>query len=241
VKRMIGFVILSLLLGPVSVSGVDAASGEPQAAAATDTPLKVQIVVSRFQGEKKISSIPYTLAVVGGPKSEATRLRMGVDVPVPQTVIGEGSTAKSSYSYRSVGTSIDCSARPQTDGVYLVDLAVSDTAVFMPDRGADSASPASRVPGVPAFRTFTSNFNLLLKDGQVAQHTAATDPVSGEVLRIDVTLTVIKKRARCCVLSATCARPVCYVRVLRATCYVLATCPHLARRHFAPSTCARRT
>jgi hypothetical protein len=187
VKRMIAFLILSCLLAPVA--RVTADGGAPQAA---DVPLKVQIVVSRFQGEKKISSIPYTLAVVGGARAEATRLRMGVDVPVPQTVIGEGNTTKSSYTYRSVGTSIDCSARPQSDGIYLLDLAVSDTAVFMPDATQNSATPTSRVPGVPAFRTFTSNFNLLLKDGQVAQHTAATDPVSGEVLRVDVTLTVLK-------------------------------------------------
>jgi hypothetical protein len=190
VKRTIGLVILSLLLTQISV--VTAATGESQGAPAADTPLKVQIVVSRYQGEKKISSIPYTLAVVGGPRTETTRLRMGVDVPVPQTVIGEGNATKSSYTYRSVGTSIDCTARPQGDGLFSLNLAVSDTAVFMPDRGADSAATASRVAGVPAFRTFTSNFNLLLKDGQVAQHTAATDPVSGEVLRIDVTLTVIK-------------------------------------------------
>ena len=193
-KRIFGLLILSLVIPAVGLTAADGESQSPSATAA-DTPLKVQLVVSRYLGEKKISSIPYTLAVVGGPKSEATRLRMGVDVPVPQTIIGEGSATKSSYTYRSVGTSIDCSARPHGDGVYLVDLAVSDTAVFMPDadkRAGDPASPTSRVPGVPAFRTFTSNFNLLLKDGQVAQHTAATDPVSGEVLRIDVTLTLIK-------------------------------------------------
>ena len=190
-KRMIGLVILSCLFAPATAAR--AQGGVAQVTPAPgDTPLKVQIVVSRYQGEKKISSIPYTLAVVGGARSEATRLRLGVDVPVPQTVIGEGGTVKSSYTYRSVGTSIDCSARPQPGGVYLLDLAVSDTAVFMPERGADPANMSGRVAGVPAFRTFTSNFNLLLKDGQVAQHTAATDPVSGEVLRIDVTLTVIK-------------------------------------------------
>jgi hypothetical protein len=50
----------------------------------------------------------------------------------------------------------------------------------------------SSVEGVPAFRTFTSSFSVLLRDGQTAQHTAATDPVSGEVLRIDVTVNVLK-------------------------------------------------
>ena len=191
-KQMIGLLILSCLVPVATVS----AGQEPEAASAkTQTPLKMQIVVSRFQGEKKISTTPYTLAVVAGSNSETTRLRMGVDVPVPQTVIGEGNTAKASYNYRSVGTNIDCTARPVGGGVFRIIVAVSDTSVFMPDtdkRGGDSAAPTSRVPGVPAFRTFTSNFNLLLKDGQVAQHTAATDPVSGEVLRIDVTLSVLK-------------------------------------------------
>lgn len=189
-KRITGTLVLSLLLVPASIAS--ARQGQPEAAAPPETPLKVQIVVSRFQGEKKISSIPYTLAVVAGARGETTRLRMGVDVPVRQTTIGEGDTAKSSYNYRSVGTNIDCTARPQGGGVFRLILAVSDTSVFMPDRTTDPASPTSRVPGVPAFRTFTSNFNLLLKDGQIAQHTAATDPVSGEVSRIDVTLTVIK-------------------------------------------------
>jgi hypothetical protein len=32
----------------------------------------------------------------------------------------------------------------------------------------------------------------MLRDGQSTQYTAATDPVSGEVLKIDVTLTVVK-------------------------------------------------
>src|SRR5580765_5363504 len=43
--------------------------------------LKVQVVVSRYQGEKKISSQPYTLSVTAnGPRAT---LRTGVQVPVP--------------------------------------------------------------------------------------------------------------------------------------------------------------
>ena len=48
-------------------------------APATVTPLKVSVVVARFQGEKKLSSLPYTLSVNAG--SRAT-LRMGAKVPV---------------------------------------------------------------------------------------------------------------------------------------------------------------
>ena len=45
---------------------------------------------------------------------------------------------------------------------------------------------------VPAFRTFKSTFVPILRDGQTAQYTAATDPVIGEVVKIDVTVTVLK-------------------------------------------------
>ena len=48
-------------------------------------PLKVQLVVSRYSGEKKIGSVPYILSVVAND-NDKTSLRMGVDVPVPQNV-----------------------------------------------------------------------------------------------------------------------------------------------------------
>lgn len=162
-----------------------------QRATAEQIPLRVQLVVSRYQGEKKLSSTPYTLSVVAND-NDTTSMRMGVDVPVPRTVIKEdgGSAPQTSYSYRSVGTNIDCAARTVADGLFKLDLGVSDTSVFVPDKQGSAVSTS--VSGVPAFRSFTSTFNVVLKDGQTTQHTAATDPVSGEVLRVDVTLTVLR-------------------------------------------------
>ena len=90
--------------------------------------------------------------------------------------------------YRSVGTNIDCAARTVDGILFKLDLAVSDTSVFLTDK---QATP-SGLAGIPAFRSFTSTFNVLLKDGQTTQHTSATDSISGEVLRVDVTLTVLK-------------------------------------------------
>lgn len=161
-----------------------------QRATAEQIPLRVQLV-SRYQGEKKLSSTPYTLSVVAND-NDTTSMRMGVDVPVPRTVIKEdgGSAPQTSYSYRSVGTNIDCAARTVADGLFKLDLGVSDTSVFVPDKQGSAVSTS--VSGVPAFRSFTSTFNVVLKDGQTTQHTAATDPVSGEVLRVDVTLTVLR-------------------------------------------------
>lgn len=162
-----------------------------QASADQQIPLRVQLVVSRYQGEKKISSIPYTLSVVANAR-ESTSVRMGVQVPVPTTVFKEssgGSAPVTSYNYRSVGTNIDCVARTINTGTFRLDLTVEDTSVFVPEKEGPVVAAAT---GVPAFRTFTSRFNVLLRDGQTGQYTAATDPVSGEVLRVDVTMNVLK-------------------------------------------------
>ena len=159
-----------------------------------EIPLKVQLVVSRYQGEKKVSSLPYTISVVANDNDKTT-LRMGVEVPIPSTVFSpskEGGAAAipvTSYNYRSVGTNIDCSARTIEGGVFKLDLAVEDSSVFLAEK--DAARVTNQV-SAPSVRRFTSTFNVMLKDGQTVQHTSATDPVSGEVLRIDVTLTVLK-------------------------------------------------
>jgi len=43
-----------------------------------------------------------------------------------------------------------------------------------------------------AFRTFSMQNRLILREGVPQQFTMATDKISGETLRVDVTLTVLK-------------------------------------------------
>ena len=52
--------------------------------------------------------------------------------------------------------------------------------------------PPTRTSNCPLAPTFKSTFVPILRDGQTAQYTAATDPVIGEVVKIDVTVTVLK-------------------------------------------------
>lgn len=191
-KHAISAIVISgLMLAAAPARAQERA--DTKQSAARQVPLRVQLVVSRYQGEKKVSSLPYTLSVVAND-NDKTSMRMGVDVPIPNTVFspavqGEKTTAPmTSYNYRSIGTNIDCSARTIEEGVYKLNLAVQDSSIFMREKDT------SGVPNAPAptVRHFTSSFNLLLRDGQTLQHTAATDPVSGEVLRIEVTLTVLK-------------------------------------------------
>ena len=165
-------------------------------------PLKVTVVLSRYQGEKRVSSMPYTLGVTAkeGPSAPRTTLRMGVDVPVLQTVFGGGGAGdnatlpQSSYTYRNVGTNIDCTASldPAMNGVFQLMMTVSDTSVGLGAAATKPSTPSAVMADVPTFRSFNSSFTALFRDGQTTQYTSATDPLSGEVMKIDVTLNVMK-------------------------------------------------
>ena len=72
-------------------------------------------------------------------------------------------------------------------GPFTLDIKLNDSSISF-----DSKDPGQKLAGIPAFRNFTSNFSILLKDGQTAQYASATDPVSGETLRVDATLNVLK-------------------------------------------------
>jgi hypothetical protein len=154
-------------------------------------PLSIDVVVSRYQGEKKISSLPYLLAVNTNDNSPGgvCQLRMGAQVPVPTTVLSNNNPAPpQTFTYRDIGTNIDCSARTLDDGVFQLRLNVEDTSVYANAQAA--ATPT--VEQMPVFRTFRSTNTLVLRDGQSREFTAAADRVNGEVIRIAVTLKVVR-------------------------------------------------
>ena len=158
-------------------------------------PLSVDVMVARYQGDKKISSMPYMLAVNANKLGQAgpALLRMGARVPVPTIAAPPGSPAGPAgpmpgpVNYQDIGTNIDCTAKVVDQGFELR-ISVSDTSVYANIQ--DNATPT--VGNMPVFRSFQSTNTLVLKDGQSREFTAATDRVSGEVIRIGVTLRVVK-------------------------------------------------
>jgi hypothetical protein len=180
----------------------DAARVEAAAAKAQATrddlqrlvPLSVEVTVTRYQGEKKISSMPYMMAVNANKLGSAgtALLRMGARVPVPTQAAPGGNTTGAVYApgpvnYQDIGTNIDCTAKV-VEGGFELQLSVSDTSVYTNIK--DSATPT--VGDMPVFRSYKSTNTLVLRDGQTREFTAATDRVSGEVIRISVTLRVAK-------------------------------------------------
>jgi hypothetical protein len=168
------------------------------AASRAATPLKIQVMISRYQGEKKLSSLPYSLSVTGGsgridPTAGASfvgraNLRMGAKIPVAATAIKSGEPGVvQSFQYQDVGTNIDCQVWAMDDERFRVEITIDDSSIY-PD---DKEMPGI-VKGNPSFRSFRASDSMLLKDGATAQITTATDKVSGETVRVDVTLTVVK-------------------------------------------------
>ena len=189
--HMIALVFALALASMAVVRAQDKPAAPPaKPAQPTATPLKVTVLVSRFQGEKKLSSLPYTLSVNAG--SRAT-LRMGAKVPV--MMITSANVPKDvpqvgPVQYQDVGTDIDCMVwTAQDDGRYRLEITISDTSVYGDGPAATDNKPA---PGNPSFRSFRATDSMLLRDGQTAQFTTATDKVSGEIVKVEVTLTVVK-------------------------------------------------
>lgn len=158
--------------------------------AKTVVPLKVTVVFNEFDGEKKLSSLPYTLFLkVGGEqKSYLGNMRMGVRVPIAT------GGKDSQIQYQDVGSNIDCEARSAEDGRYLLDLRLERSSLYTSrdEHSADQKAEEQPHGNPPVLRTFRANLALMLRDGQTMQSTVATDPLNGHIVRVDVTLNVVK-------------------------------------------------
>jgi type II secretory pathway component GspD/PulD (secretin) len=148
-------------------------------------PLKVTVSISRYEGEKRTASLPFVLWVNTGGQGS---IQMGSDVPVPQASISvkDGvTTPGQSYTYRSLGTNLSVSAVALGDGLFKLNVVVQDSQVFrMPAAGGAQLGPV--------FQNFRSNNEPILRDGQSVQFAVATDKTTGEVIKIDVTLNLVK-------------------------------------------------
>jgi hypothetical protein len=140
-------------------------------------PLRVQIVFSEYDGEKKVANLPYTFTVNADERraKPGSQIRTGARIPV--------TTGKDQFTYLDVGTNVDCSATLQDDGRYKLQMALERSSV-----SPDVQSAGSN----PVLRTFRVDLNPVLKDGQSVESIVSADPLNGHVYHVSVTLNVIK-------------------------------------------------
>ena len=208
-KLVVAAVAAMVWVSTAAISAVHAQQAEaPQPGAkpqpgvkqAQNIPLEVQVVIARYQGDKRISSLPYVLSLKSAPLSQrrgdyGAMLRLGSRVPVrtqmltPPPADGKPAPPMSSVNYENVGTNIDVGATAMEDGRFEVTITINESSVVTDPQDL-KATPGS--DSYPVFRSYQSTNTLFVKDGQTTQFTAASDRVSGEVVRVEVKLMVLK-------------------------------------------------
>ena len=186
-----GCCVLSLVA--VMVAGGSGAYAQGPVPEKAVMPVQVQIVISRYDGDKKISSTPYSVSArPGSPRGAQLRLMTSVPIASPTLAPSDDSKEKpvAFFNYRDIGIQLDFNVQgPHEDGRYEVTTTISESSLAT----GPSRPTASSIVAAPALvRSYTSQNTQVLRNGQTSQYTAATDPVSGEVVRVDVTLTVPK-------------------------------------------------
>lgn len=191
-------VLLALLALP-SIHAQEKPGSEPKpnvAPAPPKIPLKIQIVLTEFDGTQKISSLPYTMYTLAVDPHDHSRehLRLGVHLPVATASNASGGVP-TQYTYIEVGTNIDCAAIALEDGQFSLDFTVEQSSASTLATGGKSTDwkPGDPNPGPqPITRLFRNEFALLMRDGQTMEGSSAVDPVTGHVLKINVTLNVLR-------------------------------------------------
>lgn len=183
--RMAGILVALLLMPAVN-------HAQEQAKAPNDQSIshvRIDLLLTEYDGQKKISSLPYTIYAESSPQQRRApegKLRMGVRVPLPLNA-----SPNSSFTYMDVGTNIDCNAWTLGEGAYDVFITVSRSSLYAPSQ-AETEGEQIHVANGMVVRNFSTDFDLKLHDGQTSDGTSATDPLNGHILKISVTLHVIK-------------------------------------------------
>jgi hypothetical protein len=192
-------ILLFGMLSPFCSAQDKPKAEDSQKAEVRTTPVKVQIVFTEFEGDKKIKSLPYTLYInapdapdwkSGG--SSFVKLRVGSRVPI----YTGGTTGN--MTYLDVGTNIDARSAYNGEGrlsLYLkIERSWVEGGVSVPVAKSDgSASETSSGHfQEPIVRQLVSEFDLKLREGQPVESTTATDPISGKVLKVDISFTIVK-------------------------------------------------
>lgn len=151
-------------------------------------PVKLQVVLNEYDGEKKVASLPYSILVnaESGAAAYSSYTRVGVRVPVP-AVGKDGQT-----TFVDVGSNIDCGVRADDDGRFTVRLNFERSSLYFQGRGDEKGALKTAETGQPYIPTIRAQSLLPVKDGQTLEALVAADPLNGHVFRMTLTLNVQK-------------------------------------------------
>jgi hypothetical protein len=154
------------------------------------TPLRVQVVFTEFDGDKKIGSLPYCFLVNADDRGAPAAVRMTFHVPV-ETSSNAGEKHVGQYP---LTINLDGRAEKTDDGRFVLRLNLEKNSIYLTGANQKPSSLGGNEVSTkdPIQQDFRTQVNLLIRDGQTIQSTVATDPVTGHVLKVDVTVNVVK-------------------------------------------------
>ena len=190
----IASLLLLGILSPVVLAQDKPKTDDKSKVEVLTTPIKVQIVFTEFEGDKKIKSLPYVMYMNAPDSSELragwVKFRIGSRLPI---YVG-----KNEMQYMDVGTNVDARSAYTGDGHVLLQMTLErswvEGEVSVPMTKSDS-SPSDPSGGhfqEPIVRGFKSELDLKLREGQPVESNMATDPISGRVLKVEISFAVVK-------------------------------------------------
>ena len=148
-------------------------------------------MITRYQGEKDQQHALHA----GGQRQwqPPASLRMGAEVPIPhrsrRLAIGRAHRSCRRCQLPDIGTNIDCGATTRRRGAFELNISIDDTSVYANQDNA-TLDGVGNMPVIPF--SFKSTQYAGAEGWAEREFTAATDRVSGEMIRIGVTLRVVK-------------------------------------------------
>jgi hypothetical protein len=191
-KKSAAMVLLVTLVA-ICVSAVRAqekpkADAQTEDAARVFARVKVLFVLTEFDGDKKIASLPYLFLM-------NTEKEKGLASPHYSNFVRIGSRyaispEKDKSTFLDIGTNIDCALTSDDAGRYLMRFSFERSALAPPP------VPSNEFKGDPnlnyaAMRlpSFRSSGLVPLKEGQPTEVMSAVDPLTGHVSTLTVTVT----------------------------------------------------
>ena len=153
------------------------------------TPVKLVVVLTEYDGDKKIASLPYSILINSDPSGHvaySSFTRVGVRVPVASA----GKDGQSSFV--DVGSNIDCGVQTEDEGRFSVRLNFERSSLYFQGRGDEKGTIKTAETGQPYIPTIRAQSLVLVRDGQSLEVLTAADPLNGHVFRISLTLNVQK-------------------------------------------------
>ncbi|HUL75624.1 MAG TPA: hypothetical protein VL691_00040 [Vicinamibacteria bacterium] len=175
-KKAIGFCMGAALLvaAPVARAQEPPAAKQAEAEKAPGKRLHVRFQETRQRGESATPARPSVLVLHADGKP--ARVFLGTQV----TLTTSDKTAPATL-FKNAGVEAEVTATTLADGRYRLDVKFEEGGVLTGDEGAPPGDN-------PILRIVRGKSRLVLREGETVPFVSAVDPVTGEVVHVDVTV-----------------------------------------------------